>query len=313
MSERVMQCYRILNKDFEAVASRRASDLSSRFHTATRVGRWIFICGGESLLGETPHSKVFRVRPGTWSIDPLPDLPFGPLVGHTAVAVGKMIYVFGGKRHGDFSNSMHAFDTEYHKWYSVKQLGDTPSPRAFHSAILVDDKIWVAFGRGPFSCFNDIFAFDVNTHTWEVKEYVFSTTPSPRCGQAVARFGNSLIFVGGYVEQMDAKTRSVENKPVPQLLFVKIRVDRSDARPCKLPSDMKKLLTSNAFFDCSVKTLQDTVGLHRIVLSVRSPYFKKLLEEDKPLTLGKTLLMRTSNQFSHVYEKSTQVLGVPLH
>lgn len=130
------------------------------FHTATAIGRYMYIFGGRGdMLGQYHSNQeiydnqvvVFDTETYSWHwIITNGVSPIGRR-SHSAVPYGQCIYIFGGyngleqKHYGD----MYKFDTETRQWSKVNIPGNSPCPRRRHCCCFLDDKAVVFGGTSP--------------------------------------------------------------------------------------------------------------------------------------------------------------------
>ncbi|XP_028417553.1 kelch domain-containing protein 3-like isoform X1 [Dendronephthya gigantea] len=156
------------------------------FHTATAVGKYMYIFGGRGdVLGEIHSNQeiydnqiiVFDTETYTWQWLVTKGLsPIGRR-SHTAVSYGRCIYIFGGyngleqQHYGDILK----FDTDARQWSKVVVPGKYPCPRRRHCCCLVGGKAVIFGGSSPFhgqgaqgeeenslQDHNDLYVLDLN-------------------------------------------------------------------------------------------------------------------------------------------------------
>lgn len=171
-----------------------------RAHTATLVGKNIFVIGGGSNATYYDSVFMFNTETNTWSRPQIAGAGPGPRRAHSATAVGSKIYVFGGGNGSKALNDIFTLDTELMCWNSVKYSStkkhSIPSARGYHTATLVNKNKLVVFGGSDGQdCFSDAHLLNTDTHEWTRLKVPNSF---PRLAHSATAVGSMIFVFGGH-------------------------------------------------------------------------------------------------------------------
>ncbi|KAJ1741007.1 hypothetical protein LPJ79_003757 [Coemansia sp. RSA 1821] len=209
-------------------------------HTATFIGRTMFVFGGELESRVCDNSLyAYYMANCTWYKVPMQGEPLEGRKGHTTVQVGSKMYVFGGTNGKQYLNDLVSFDvhaaaTQGPRW-NFDNLGTAnipgnrnsqasvrrenhvlPPARAGHSSSIYPGSIYVFGGMNGEQCFNDLWVYDFELRRWsEVKPY--GATPPARYGHASAVVDDCIFIMGG---------RTLHGEPLHDFFAYKITSQR---------------------------------------------------------------------------------------
>ncbi|KAH9509145.1 kelch domain-containing protein 3 [Bulinus truncatus] len=131
------------------------------FHTATAVGKIMYIFGGRCDVGGDQFTNneyycnritAFDTTTNTWSRPtPVPvEAPPGRR-SHSAFEYQRSLYVFGGynSKLGRHFNDLHQYNFDSNQWTMLKVPGVCPTPRRRQCACVVGNKVYFFGGTSP--------------------------------------------------------------------------------------------------------------------------------------------------------------------
>eukprot|EP00088_Acartia_fossae_P008534 TRINITY_DN14086_c0_g1_i3.p1 TRINITY_DN14086_c0_g1~~TRINITY_DN14086_c0_g1_i3.p1 ORF type:complete len:430 (-),score=43.45 TRINITY_DN14086_c0_g1_i3:185-1372(-) len=129
------------------------------FHSATTIGKNMFIFGGRSTLttgnmyDDIYSNKVcyLDTTTFTWHTPTLTQPAPQGRRSHSAISMDNRILIFGGYngRHDEHKNDLWSYDTESLTWTQLNPRGKPPIPRRRQAMCLVRDKIFLFGGTSP--------------------------------------------------------------------------------------------------------------------------------------------------------------------
>mmetsp|Transcript_31138 Transcript_31138/g.69212 ORF Transcript_31138/g.69212 Transcript_31138/m.69212 type:complete len:720 (-) Transcript_31138:447-2606(-) len=134
-------------------------------HTATLLGRRIFVFGGEDA-----HRKglgdlwVLDVETMSWSSPETTGKGPSPRSAHVAASYqSRYLLIFGGGSVATCFNDLYVLDTHSvpMQWSSPHTVGLKVSPRAGHTAVIVDDTWYIVGGGNNVKGCTDMLALDL--------------------------------------------------------------------------------------------------------------------------------------------------------
>jgi N-acetylneuraminic acid mutarotase len=144
-------------------------------HTATVVGRKIYIFGGANSSGSRNDSSGFcdlyelDIDSMTWTECETQGTPPSPCYGHTANYIGNdKILFFGGKGY-KVLNQLNILDIRSMTWKQYAFAGNTLKERWGHSATFHDTRILIYGGRNDEGYFNTIDTINYTAQLIELK------------------------------------------------------------------------------------------------------------------------------------------------
>jgi len=144
-------------------------------HTATVVGRKIYIFGGANSSGHGNDTSGFcdlyelDIDSMTWTECETHNTPPSPCYGHTATYIGDdRIFFFGGKGY-QVLNDIHILHLKTMEWRQYAYAGNTLVPRWGHTATFHDTRILIYGGRAEHGYYNTIDILDTATELIELK------------------------------------------------------------------------------------------------------------------------------------------------
>ncbi|KAJ2346105.1 hypothetical protein GGF43_005058, partial [Coemansia sp. RSA 2618] len=211
-------------------------------HTATFIGRTMFVFGGEVESRVCDDSLyAYNMANCTWYKVPMQGDMLVGRKGHTTVPVGSKMFVFGGTTNGVFLNDLVSFDvraaTKQGPRWNFDNLGAAsasgsnrnshgsqrrsedmilPPARAGHSCSVYPGSIYVFGGMNGEQCFNDLWVHDLELRRWkEVRPN--GATPPARYGHASAVVDDCIFIMGG---------RTLRGEPLNDFFAYKITSQR---------------------------------------------------------------------------------------
>eukprot|EP00741_Cyanophora_paradoxa_P008291 tig00001286_g8020.t1 len=171
-------------------------------HTATLVGRRLFVFGGALAAGKALNDlSLFDLDTGTWFCPTATgDVP-PPVYAHSAVLRGRSIVVYGGCHQMRKTADIYLLNVDTYEWRLVQTKGERPEPTFGHSATLLEDaRTMLVFGgctrKDAFS--DAVYTLDLETLTWR-REELLGRTPSGRMGHTCVLYGGRrLLLFGGH-------------------------------------------------------------------------------------------------------------------
>ncbi|KAJ1854668.1 hypothetical protein GGH12_004115 [Coemansia sp. RSA 1822] len=209
-------------------------------HTATFIGRTMFVFGGELESRACDDSLyAYNMANCTWYKVPMQGAALMGRKGHTTAQVGSKMIVFGGTADGQFLNDLVSFDvraaTKQGPRWNFDNLGTANAPgnrnsqaslrredlvqppaRAGHSCSVYPGSIYVFGGMNGEQCFNDLWVHDLELRRWkEVRPH--GATPPARYGHASAVVDDCIFIMGG---------RTLRGEPLNDFFAYKITSQR---------------------------------------------------------------------------------------
>eukprot|EP00301_Raphidiophrys_heterophryoidea_P006291 c12552_g1_i1.p1 GENE.c12552_g1_i1~~c12552_g1_i1.p1 ORF type:complete len:620 (-),score=99.48 c12552_g1_i1:97-1890(-) len=195
-------------------------------HTATAIGKDIFVFGGRSLEACGYGSRTSRLcfitkrdafyfntdtyiwrgalASGSVETNSTSQVQPSARKGHSAIAVSKKIWIFGGETYSGtvtvLANDLYTFNTDFGVW-SVIQVTNSPparpAAREGHVAVLIQQRHMCVFGGRGVSggALGDVWLLDTMLATWTRLD--LPSTPIGRFGHVMATLDNSHILSWG--------------------------------------------------------------------------------------------------------------------
>lgn len=194
----VLNVVRRLNAGEDAWEDVAKMSTPRRLCTATNLGGYIYVCGGETVYGVQLSTKEFsqvnateRFNPlgGVW--ETLPPMPTAR-AGCAATASHGLLYVCGGRISETVGNAVERFDPGTMRW---ERLPGMPTARSGCSAVSVGTLVCVLGGKdiGSNVC-GATEAFDVSCGRWmELPEML-----QARSAFAAGSVGGIVYVAGGF-------------------------------------------------------------------------------------------------------------------
>jgi len=170
-------------------------------HTATAVGRSIFIFGGYDGLKNHSDLFIFHVDTLKWHQPVVSgDAPSGRN-GHTATLLPQRdrILILGGwLGNGPLAASdAHMLDTKALMWCAPCITGEPPGPCNMHTADVVQDKLLVFRGGDGRAYLNDLHALDLVQNHWHSVETTGEPPPERANHCSVVDGNKPLLYIFG--------------------------------------------------------------------------------------------------------------------
>ncbi|KYR02856.1 hypothetical protein DLAC_00326 [Tieghemostelium lacteum] len=171
-----------------------------RSHTATVVGRKIFVFGGSDINDKFNDLMIFDTKTMFWS-KPKTNGADGcipnPHRAHTATLVDKRLFIFGGGDGPNYFKDLFVLDTETLTWTKPVTTGNGPGPRRAHTANLVNGKTIYIFGGGDGNkALNEVYSLDTDSLSWTLIKPT-GTIPKSRGYHSSVLIGNTKIGIFG--------------------------------------------------------------------------------------------------------------------
>eukprot|EP00742_Colponemidia_sp_Colp-10_P003006 GILJ01003208.1.p1 GENE.GILJ01003208.1~~GILJ01003208.1.p1 ORF type:complete len:537 (+),score=47.89 GILJ01003208.1:88-1698(+) len=168
-------------------------------HTATLVGKKLYVFGGYDGRRNHNDMHVLNVTTFTWSKPTV----FGKIPngrnGHTATLIEKRIFVLGGwLGSGPLAASdLHIFDLEFMRWSEPVSTGEAPGPCNMHTSDAIGRSLFVFRGGDGRDYLNHLHILNIDTMHWQ-KTTAAGDTPPPRANHSSTVVGNKLYIFGGW-------------------------------------------------------------------------------------------------------------------
>ncbi|EDO42909.1 predicted protein [Nematostella vectensis] len=162
-------------------------------------------------------------------------------VNHAAVAVReRFVFSFGGYCTGEDYFSIHkldvhVFDIVTCRWTKLQTPSEedpcecTPYMRYGHSASIVDDTVYIFGGRSDVqgAC-NTLYCFDTTTLTWS-RPPTKGKPPAARDGHTACVIGKKIYIFGGYEEEGECFSNTVEYLDTESLTWYRCKIKGSQS------------------------------------------------------------------------------------
>eukprot|EP01113_Clastostelium_recurvatum_P033836 TRINITY_DN451_c0_g1_i1.p1 TRINITY_DN451_c0_g1~~TRINITY_DN451_c0_g1_i1.p1 ORF type:complete len:311 (-),score=67.69 TRINITY_DN451_c0_g1_i1:79-1011(-) len=158
-----------------------------RAHSATAVGKKLFVFGGGDGPNYFKDLYIFDTRDHTWTKPVTTGTSPGPRRAHTAELIGNKLYVFGGGDGAKALNDTYVLDTDKFVWTLLKTTGPAPARRGYHRSALAGTRIFIFGGSDGNECFSDLYMLETRTGVW-------AKLPVQNSGPLLA---HSSVMVGG--------------------------------------------------------------------------------------------------------------------
>lgn len=135
-------------------------------HSASLIGKKIFVFGGEIVGGKSNSMHVFDIESKKWSTPAnISGATPNPRSYHAVTSADNKIYLFGGDG-GD--NSMYVFDTTTSVWSKLATSGYPPQSRKKHSIALFGRDLLVFGGvdLNNMQYLSDMFVLNLDSLAW---------------------------------------------------------------------------------------------------------------------------------------------------
>jgi len=169
-----LYCYDPASNEWYHYEPRGLGPSGRALHTATAVGRKMYIFGGANSSGTNEVSGFcdlyeLDIDTMTWTECEARNTPPLPCYGHSATYIGdnKILY-FGGKGY-TVHNLIHTLCLSTMTWQEYAYGGNTLSPRWGHSAVLNGPCIILYGGRSQEGYYNSIEIINIETELIEIK------------------------------------------------------------------------------------------------------------------------------------------------
>lgn len=171
-----LHCYDPATNEWLRYEPRGIAPAGRALHSATVIGRKIYIFGGANSTGYRNDTSGFcdlyelDVDTMTWTECETHSIPPPPCYGHTATYIGdNKIFYFGGKGYKDL-NTIHTLDIKTMEWKQYAYAGNALSPRWGHTASLHHGtRVLIYGGRAFHGYYDSIDVVDVATQLIEMK------------------------------------------------------------------------------------------------------------------------------------------------
>jgi N-acetylneuraminic acid mutarotase len=170
-----LHCYDPVTNEWYRYEPRGIGPSGRSLHTATVVGRKIYIFGGANSSGNRNDTSGFcdlyelDIDTLCWTECETHNTPPTPCYGHSATYIGDdRILYFGGKGY-QVLNSIHVLHLKTLEWRQYAYAGNTLVPRWGHSASLHDSRILIYGGRAAHGYYNTMDFIDTAKHLIELK------------------------------------------------------------------------------------------------------------------------------------------------
>jgi len=178
-------------------------------HTATRIGRKVFVFGGRKTDGSAVNAlRVLDLEEMKWlSCEASGMLP-SPRWGHGAANIGHGLYIFGGRDKYRIHADLYRLDLKNLVWVSVHSPTEvSPSPRWDFASTSSGNLIYIYGGNSEKGLLTDMYELKVDQCTRSLKESHGVTSavtlgfqPRPRAGHTATVVGRQMYVFGGYYD-----------------------------------------------------------------------------------------------------------------
>jgi N-acetylneuraminic acid mutarotase len=169
-----LHCYDPATNEWLRYEPRGIGPSGRALHTATVVGRKIYIFGGANSTGHRNDTTGFcdlyelDIDTMSWVECEAHGTPPSPCYGHTANYIGdNRILYYGGKGY-QVLNDIHILNLYSMEWKQYAYAGNTLSPRWGHSVTLHDTKIVIYGGRASHGYYNTMDIIDTSKELIEL-------------------------------------------------------------------------------------------------------------------------------------------------
>jgi len=170
-----LHCYDPTTNEWYRYEPRGIGPGGRALHTATVVGRKIYIFGGANSTGHRNDTSGFcdlyelDIDTMCWTECETQNTPPSPRYGHSATYIGdnKILY-FGGKGY-QVLRDIHILDVKTMEWKQFAYAGNPLSPRWGHSATLHDHRVVIYGGRADHGYYNSLETIDTTNELIEVQ------------------------------------------------------------------------------------------------------------------------------------------------
>eukprot|EP01123_Difflugia_compressa_P010709 TRINITY_DN3994_c0_g1_i1.p1 TRINITY_DN3994_c0_g1~~TRINITY_DN3994_c0_g1_i1.p1 ORF type:complete len:633 (+),score=148.45 TRINITY_DN3994_c0_g1_i1:128-2026(+) len=170
-----LHCYDPTTNEWYRYEPRGIGPSGRALHTATVVGRKIYIFGGANSTGHRNDTSGFcdlyelDIDTMCWTECETHNTPPSPCYGHSATYIGdNNILYFGGKGY-QVLRDIHVLDTRSMEWKQYAYAGNPLSCRWGHTATLHDTRVLLYGGRSAPGYYNSIETIDTATELIELK------------------------------------------------------------------------------------------------------------------------------------------------
>jgi len=165
-----------------------------RAHTATAVGKKIFVFGGGDGPNYFKDVWVFDTKTNSWMQLDTNGMTPSPRRSHSTELVDDKLYIFGGGDGKQALNDLYCLDVETAKWNKIVTRGIAPPKRGYHKSVMVGKTMYIIGGSDGQDAFDDVHMLDVVSHTWTK-----SRATGVRLLAATATLlGNYIALFGGH-------------------------------------------------------------------------------------------------------------------
>jgi Kelch motif/Galactose oxidase, central domain len=167
-----------------------------RFHAAVKIGREIFIFGGEGVEGLI--RSVEAVNLDTWKVRTVGKIPT-PRRALSAIKVDSLVFTVGGSAPGDLENLprtavVEVYDAEMQRWFSAPQM---PQPKET-SAVVCGHFLYTLGGyNGSGRAVDTCERYDLSVGKWER----LRPTPFTLSAYSAVDIGDVIVCFGDYEHQ----------------------------------------------------------------------------------------------------------------
>jgi len=170
-----LHCYDPATNEWLRYEPRGIGPSGRALHTATAVGRKMYIFGGANSTGSRNDTSGFcdlyelDIDTMCWTECETKNTPPSPCYGHSATYIGdNKILFFGGKGY-KVLNDIHILDVLAKEWKQYAYAGNTLECRWGHTATLHDTRVLLYGGRDANGYFNSIESIDASSQLVELK------------------------------------------------------------------------------------------------------------------------------------------------
>jgi len=170
-----LHCYDPATNEWLRYEPRGIGPSGRALHSATAVGRKMYIFGGANSTGSRNDTSGFcdlyelDIDTMCWTECETKNTPPSPCYGHTATYIGdNKILFFGGKGY-KVLNDLNVLELRGFEWKQYAYAGNTLMPRWGHTATLHDSRVLIFGGRATQGYYDTIDMIEINTQLIELK------------------------------------------------------------------------------------------------------------------------------------------------
>ena len=244
------------NKIWEYPKATGQAPKAKEGHCMVAFGEAIYIQGGWNGDSLSEFHKLDTLKM-EWET-----LPEGPkLYGHSVTLLEGKLYFFGGYDGSEWRSNLWVFETS---WAKLEVKGFCKE-RTYHSCVSWGSEIFVFGGYDGKEVLGDLNVLDTQELCWRKEEF---GEVMPRNAHTMVSYGSEFFLFGGFNGDTDAEDLySLEAKALC----------KKEPINCLDSEDLRVVVGSKTF------------RVHKLVMAVRSRYFRAMLNSGMKESLSNTV------------------------